>query len=248
MTSDTHLSNAPIVEGLVDIRIKPSDDFKPEALGALRDLFKERYPIHKEALQVQANFEFKEGENPRQSVVSQKVGYRLESADGRYVLQLQHGGFTLSRLKPYETWDTLFEEAKRLWPIYLSVTKPAAVTRVATRYINRLELPGPRLDFDDYLAAPPTIPKPLPQVISEFVTRISVFEEKTGASIVITQALEPLNPANNAVPVIIDIDVFKEVAFPADSEEYWQLLSEFRYLKNKAFFGSITDRTLELFK
>ena len=248
MTTDIHLNNAPIVEGLIDIRIKPRDDFKPETLATLRDLFKERYPIHKEAFQVQANFEIREGEDPPQSIVSQKLGYRLESADGRYVLQLQHGGFTLSRLKPYETWETLFEEVKRIWPIYSSVTKPEAITRVATRYINRLELPGPRLDFDDYLAVPPTIPQSLPQIIGEFVTRILVFEEKSGASIVITQALEPPNPANNAVPVIIDIDVFKEVAFNIDSDEQWKLLDELRHLKNKAFFGSITDKTLELFK
>lgn len=248
MSSDIHLSKAPIVEGLIDIRVKPADGFKSESLLAICDLIKEQYPSHKEALHLQASFEFKEGEGAEQSIRSQKVGYRFDSADGRYVLQVQHGGFTLSRLKPYETWETLFAEARRLWAHYVSVAKPQAITRVATRYINRIELDAVQLDFDDYLAAPPNIPKRLPQVISEFLTRIVLTEKDRGASIVLTQALEPMNLANNTVPVIIDIDVFKEVAFAVDSEDYWQLLSEFRHLKNKAFFDSITDKTLELLR
>lgn len=248
MSSGVHLSKAPIVEGLIDIRVKPASAFKPEDLLAIRDLIHEQYPSHKEALRLQASFEFNEGEGAEQSVKTQKVGYRFDSADGHYVLQVQRGGFTLSRLKPYETWENLFAEARRLWVHYLNVAQPQAVTRVATRYINRIELDAAQLDFDDYLAAPPNVPKRLPQLIGEFLTRIVLTDKDTGASIVLTQALEPMNLASNTVPVVIDIDVFKEVALAVDSEEYWQLLSEFRHLKNNAFFGSITDKTLELLK
>lgn len=248
MASEIYLSKAPIVEGLIDIRVKPAERFKPENFLALTDLIKEEYPAHKEALKYHASFQFKPGETPEQSVTSQKVGYRFDSVDGRYVLQVQHGGFTLSRLNPYETWEIFLAEAKRLWAFYVDVAKPEAITRVATRYINRIELNAEGLDFDDYLVAPPGIPKSLPQVVSQFLARVVVIDKDSGASIVLTQALEPVNLANKTIPVIIDIDVFKEVAFAVDSEDYWQLLDQLRHLKNKAFFGSITDKTLELLK
>ena len=61
MSSDIHLGKAPIVEGLIDIRVKPADGFKSESLLAICDLIKEQYPSHKEALHLQASFEFKEG-------------------------------------------------------------------------------------------------------------------------------------------------------------------------------------------
>ena len=59
MPSETHLTNAPIVEGLIDLRVKPNNDFTPETLVGLRDLLKVQYPVQKEAVQIQANFEVK---------------------------------------------------------------------------------------------------------------------------------------------------------------------------------------------
>lgn len=248
MPSVIHLNNAPIVEGLIDIRVKPAADLKMEGLAVVRDLLKDHYPTHKEAVQIRASIELKGEEVPQQSVASQKVGYRLESSDGKYVFQAQTGGFTLSRLKPYETWELLRDEAKRLWKIYKDVAKPQTVTRVATRYINRINITDPNLDFDNYLTAPPPIPKELPQIVGQFLSRVVMPDKKTGAAIIFTQALEPANPATNSVPVIIDIDVFKEVAIDVESDEYWQLLEELRHLKNAVFFGSITEKTQELLK
>ena len=114
MTSNIHLSKAPIVEGLIDIRVKPADGFEPVGLLAISDLINEQYPSHKEALRLQASLQFKEGQSPEQSLVTEKVGYRYDSIDGKHVLQVQHGGFTVSRLKPYDTWESLLAETKRL--------------------------------------------------------------------------------------------------------------------------------------
>lgn len=248
MTSALHLNKAPIVEGLIDIRVKPADGFQPDGLLAISDLIKEQYPAHKEALRLEASFQFKAGQSPEQSLIQEKIGYRFDSLDGKHVLQVQHGGFTVSRLKPYETWESLLAETRRLWTFYVSVAKPQAITRVATRYINRIDLNMAGLDFDDYLATPPNIPKSLPQAIREFLSRIVVRDEETDALLILTQALESPNVTAKTIPVIIDIDVLKEVTYPIESEDYWELLSKFRVLKNKAFFGCLTDKSLELFR
>jgi uncharacterized protein (TIGR04255 family) len=248
MTPVPHLNKAPIVEGLIDIRVKPADGFAAEKLLAMSDLIKTRYPTHTEAMRIAASLQFKVGEAPEQSLTSQKVGYRFDSVERKFVLQVQHGGFTVSKLKPYETWESLLAEAKKLWPLYVDIAKPQVITRVATRYINRIELDMAGLDFDDYLSAPPGLPKALPQAVSEFLSRIVVRDTETDAFVVLTQALEQPNLVSKTIPVIIDIDVFKEASYAIDSNEYWELLAKFRDLKNRAFFGSITPKTLELFK
>ena len=76
-------------------------------------------------------------------------------------------GFTFSRLKPYETWENLRDEAYRLWQKYREITSPEII-RVALRYINKLEFPLPIKNFSDYLTAAPIVPAELPQGVSSF--------------------------------------------------------------------------------
>jgi uncharacterized protein (TIGR04255 family) len=195
MTSGIHLSKAPIVEGLIDIRVKPADGFEPVGLLAISDLIKEQYPSSKEALRLQASLQFKEGQSPEQSLVTEKVGYRYDSIDGKHVLQVQHGGFTVSRLKPYDTWESLLAETKRLWTLYVAIAKPQAITRVATRFINRIELSVTGLDLTTIYNTP-TIPKNLPQLIREFLSQwSSAMKERTLCSFL-------LKPLNNPISLL----------------------------------------------
>lgn len=243
-----HLSRAPIVEGLVDIKVKPRADLSLDDLNRLRGSLKAKYPESKDLQTVQAQFKLVHGKSPSQSVATTLIGYRLERKDVPFVLLLRRDGVTISRLKPYEDWHDLVTEAKPIWERYLQTCRPELVTRVATRYINRIELQLEGLNFDDYLAAPPRFPKALPEILSEFLIRLVVPDAETGASIAITQALEPPNLENKSISVLLDIDVFKSVELDCGSKEIWKLLAAFRDLKNRAFFGSLTDKTLELLK
>jgi uncharacterized protein (TIGR04255 family) len=48
--------------------------------------------------------------------------------------------------------------------------------------------------------------------------------------------------------LILDIDVFTTQGFELDDEILRRRLLEMRWLKNKAFFGSITEKALEMFR
>ena len=63
-------------------------------------------------------------------------GYLFTSVDGRQVVQARLDGFTFSRLKPYDKWESLRDEARELWQHYVQIASPETVTRVALRYIN----------------------------------------------------------------------------------------------------------------
>lgn len=246
MAQYPHLKNAPIVEALIDFRVRTPEGFDVKSLLALHEPMQDRFPVRKEARRFQSEFQISEDEGAAHSSKVRFVGYRFETADASKVWQVQDEGFTLSHLKPYDRWETLVAEAKELWKLYADVVKPLAITRVATRFINRIELPAEGLDFDDYLTVPPRIPPALPQMFVEFVSRVVVPEPTLDALIVIAQALEPMNPMTNTLPVLIDIDAFKEAAFDINGDEHWEVLSQLRTLKNDAFFSSITTKTVEL--
>lgn len=242
------LSRAPIVEGLIDLRLRPHEPVSIEKLSQLDSHLRATYPVKKDIRTFETAFKI--GAETGQQVTSseQLIGYRFESMETPFVFQIRIDGLTVSRLAPYSDWDELLIETKRLWEIYSGTVKGATVTRIATRYINKINFPGPLIDFDEYLTAGPKIPEGLPQGLTEFLTRTSIPCDEHNARLILTQAFEPPPAPDKILPVLLDIDVFHEGAYDSKDAQFWETLEDLRLLKNKVFFASITEKTLELIK
>jgi uncharacterized protein (TIGR04255 family) len=242
------LRNAPITEALIDIRVKIRSDFDVEQFQSLHNAITTQYPDKKKRHKWEGKFEFKNGETPISASTETIDGYLFTSADGKQIFQARIDGFTFNRLKPYEQWETFRDEALRLWKLYRDIISPEII-RVALRFINKIDIPlSPQtvLDFDDYLTAGPIVPKELPQGLSSFLTRVVIRDPDSDALAIITQAFEQIiNP--KFVPIILDIDVFKQKEVISE-EEAWQTLEELRHFKNRIFFTSITEKAKELFQ
>jgi len=248
MLAVQHLARAPIVEALIDFRVRPRKDLDLTTFSSAFAPLSSRYPTQKPIHLVFAEVELKVGQSARQSLTESKRGIRFESADGLHVFQAQAEGFTLSRLRPYDSWESLFAEAQATWNEYVAVSRPESIIRVATRFINRLELPMPVNEFEKYLTIPPVVPKGLPELVSESFSRVVFHDEESGGAVIFSQAIEQPNPDAKALAVLIDIDVFRQQNFDVSSTQPWDLLNKFRELKNRTFFASITPKTLELVK
>lgn len=239
------LSKAPITEALIDIRVKVREDLKIEQIDSIYNSISREYPVKKTRSKFEGRLEFKKGESPLSAVTETIDGYIFTSDDQKQILQARLDGFTFNRLKPYETWERFRDEARRLWEKYRKLTSPEII-RVALRYINRMEFPLPIKDFSDYLTAAPIVPAGLPQGVNSFLTRIIIHEPEIDAGGTITQALEQIvNP--NILPIILDVDVFKQKSEGIKEEEAWQTLEKLRHFKNKIFFESITEKARGLF-
>ena len=63
------------------------------------------------------------------------------------------------------------------------------------------------------------------------------------------RTIQQLNGGTDGgVALILDIDVFTTQGFDLDNVVLERHLLEMRWLKNKAFFGSITDKALKMFR
>lgn len=242
------LSRAPIVEGLIDFRLRPLEPTSLEQLSQLEAQLHGTYATKKEIRTFEAAINI--GAEAGQQVISseQLIGYRYESNETPFVFQARIDGFTVSRLAPYTGWEDLLAETKRLWEIYSDTVKNATVIRIAVRYINKINFPAPTLDFDEYLTAGPKIPEKLPQGLTEFLTRTVVPFHDYEATAILIQAFEPPQPASTVLPVVLDIDVFHEGAYDSQGIQFWKILEDLRGLKNKIFFAAITETTLGLIK
>ncbi|MGH7149661.1 MAG: TIGR04255 family protein [Planctomycetota bacterium] len=243
------LPRAPIVEALIDLRVEAPQGAEVRRLGDLGERIAARYPAREErkGRRVQVDL----GPD-RASLVREDEpalhGYAFRSGDGRQVVQVSSEGFTVNRLKPYLGWDPLREEARVLWEEYRRIVSPVRVVRLAVRTINRIELPLPVGEMRQFFRTFPEIAPGLPQGMLEFLLRVVVQDPALRAHAIVTQGLEPLAPEATRAPVILDVDVFRECGCPPESPEVWSLLEGLRELKNRVFFESLTERTVDLFR
>lgn len=243
MAERPKLTNAPIVEAIIDIQVASSQggpDLKfPDALPGLEF----RSEIQSRQVQVHSS-----SENIRAEQKSDHLGYRYSDSEDEpsLIVQFRIDGFTLSILNEYESWEKMIELASDYWNQYSSYISFSKVRRVATRYINELRLPKSLHQFSDYLTCPPELPDGVPNGISSYLIR-TVSQNDVGDPVVIlTQALK--RATEKFVPVVLDIDVFSEKLPISDVDAMWNKLEECREIKNKVFFKSLTPKALELYK
>ncbi len=249
MAEAKHLENAPITEAIIDFRIKPKEGFRVDKFLELKSALAKEYPKVQKQQLIEGGFEIAPGKPVKVSKTEGIGGYWFISSDGLNLAQFRVDGFTYNRFKPYTDWEAVFPEAWRLWGVFKDTGAVEFVTRIATRFINRLTLPSPVSDLDRYLTVPPQTPAGISGNTANFLTRILVDIKEIGAAASITQALDKsVDP--NTIVVILDIDVFvqKQFRLAIDDSVMIKTFSGLRDLKNRIFFSSVTDETLRLFE
>lgn len=249
MARQRPLSNAPITEALIDIQVTPRPGLTfgglKEAIGASEFGYYTKNPIS------EGSFGFKlnpDGQQSETTAASAQVGLRLHSLDEKYVAQCRISGFTLSRLPPYEEWRNLVQEAKRVWAVYAERVAPVRVIRLATRFINNLRLPLQQGgSYQTYLHKLVDVPDGAPQAVASFFQRFQLVDVESNASVNLTVALET-TPQSGAAPVMLDVDAFMTTDLAPGDVRLWATLERLRDLKNRTFFGSITEQAAELYE
>ena len=251
MTSPLHFSNAPITEAVLDLRVQLKEGAVFEDLIQFAEAVAERYPEKRIRTSLEAKIHYdKETLDLKTEGTSSKDGYLMSSSDGRQVVQARLDGFTFSRLKPYQDWPTMRDEARALWTTYLEVAEPKVVNRIALRYINRVEIPlsGPPVDFKDYFLTAPEIASGISQVLQNFFMRLVVSDKNGRGTAIITETVDDTFEDRSMYPLIFDIDVFQLGSFQPDSEHIWRVFEQLRDLKNEIFTRTFTDKAKDLFR
>jgi len=242
---------APITEAIFDIRVVLPQNTDIEVLSKYEELIPNHYDKKKEQKFFSGHIKLPENnvEPEFQSKPSFK-GNMYFSSEEQKVIQAQVDGFSFSKLRPYESWDDFFNEARELWSSYKNLIQPSHIVRIALRYINRIEIPLGFKDFEEYILTNPKISDKLPQGISSFLMRIEMPKPEINAIAIITQTME--KPYDNKVPLIMDIDTIinnkHELSGGFSEDIIWKDFVELRNFKNELFFQSITEKTKELFK
>lgn len=244
------LARAPIAEAVIEMRARAAAPWDEAGIrGKLAPLL-QGYPI----VESQSEFEHEMQFGPGQDTVQTHRdlgwrGLRCESADHVHIAQFNRDGFVFSRLRPYDHWGQFHTEAMRLWKMHQDLANPSAIQRLGLRFINRIDLPvdGPRPD--DYLRMPSEVLAGIPVSRAGFFHRDVIAVPGHPYIVAIVRTMQPTQVGDRkGLALLLDIDVFSTQPDDLCDDLLTQRLVEMRWLKNKAFFGSITTQALEGFR
>src|SRR3990172_473212 len=228
MARQRHFPHAPITEALIDFRVTNREGLTIAELKSAIDSIDIGYYVKGPISVGTFGFMLAPDGQPSTTTESSQVGLRLHSNDEKYVAQFTVAGFTLSRLPPYETWENLLAETRRLWAVYIQRLSPKSVERVATRFINNLQIPlEPGASFQLYVNKLIDVPDEAPQVVEAFLQRFRLVDIESGTRVIITIALDGLK-AGVPAPVILDVDAFIAANFKPMDSTIWSLLQKLR--------------------
>ena len=247
MAKPRYLKNAPITEAIIDFRVKVATGFNVTTFASLTSMLAKDFPNREERRLFQGTIEIRPGLPVSQFTRPEELdGFWFKSADGLNIAQFRRDGFTFSRMKPYTRWEEVFPKAWELWRLYVGTGAAEFGTRIAVRYLNRIDVPAPVSDLAAYLTAPPTAPEGIDGEIASFLSRVVVKTRRPEGLIAnVTQALDNRVDSRN-VAIILDIDVYRQKDFEIEDKNLDANFGALRQLKNDIFFNSITENTARL--
>ena len=238
---------APIVEALIDIRAKLPPEISIGGLKEIHNNVREIFPIIEEKRFIKTDFKLGKDEPEIEASEKGVEGFFFRSNTEKKLFQFRLNGFTFNKLAPYENWKTFSEEGRYLWERFKEIARPVAVERIALRYINRILVPLPFKDFNEYILTTPQIAPGLPQSVSHFFLRLIINSPDSRFTATMTETIEKPTK-DNRLPIILDIDVYRGTPYSINSEEIWHDFERIRDFKNDIFFNSISEKTKELFR
>jgi len=244
------LSHAPIVEAVLDLDcdMPPGQDIADLEVPA-REGLRDRYPKVRTQFLQGYQIEQPARAEPPFSAHQSIQALQLLQEDEKQLVQVRAHGFSFNRLVPYTSLDDYLPEIERAWRLFVGLASPVQVRAIRLRYINRIPLPSvdDRVEMDDYLKLVPRLPDDDRLSLLGFLNQYTAIEHDTGNRVNIILTTQPRE--NDVVPIIFDIEAFREEAVaPDDWDSLLARIRSLRGLKNRVFVNTLTQKCLDLFR
>jgi uncharacterized protein (TIGR04255 family) len=245
-----HLPRAPIVEAIIEIRARAEGAWEEAAVRTHFEPKLSGYSYLDAQRIVEHQVQIQAGQAPKQLVRELGLkGVRFRSVDNRHIVQLNRNGLAFSRLQPYEDWGQLSSQAMRLWRTYLEFARVTEIERLGVRFINRIQLPPQEVEFEDYIRPGPQPPHGIELPFAGFMHYDTLTIPGYLYAINVIRTIQtPVDIQTHGLALILDIDAFTTQPFELSNGAIEQRLPEMRWLKNKVFLGSVTEKALKGFR
>ncbi|MEY2420652.1 MAG: hypothetical protein QOI95_719 [Acidimicrobiaceae bacterium] len=250
-----HYRNPPVVEAIARFQWSEPVAWSFTTPGLLFEHLRAEYPDEPKAQAlVQAGmFSPEEGGLPAPAGVS--AGFELRAGpqrimfgrdDGTRLVAVSPTDLSVHGLQPYEGWESLrarlVQALDNAAPV---IGRESAVSTVGLRYINRVEIPEPTLEFTDYLTIALGYPPGYPPQITGFLDRVEMQYPDENVKLAFTWA--STEAPEGSVAFILDLDLYAQSGAPVGLEHAFAMLDDLKLKEGHAFEGLLLDRLREQF-
>lgn len=240
-----HYRRAPIVEMVVEIGVdaRPKPQMKLLAsLGRSERAYGKRAELHD--FQGQVGWSTTRG--TQVSARQRPKGYAFSDAVAGRQFQARTDAFAFAKLHPYSDWESVRDEAQRLWSRYAGIVKIERIRTLGVRYVNRLDLPKPVANLKDWLLTGPDVAAGMSQTLRGFAMQLTIPQPDLKDTVVALREAVVAPAVPSVVSIVLDIDVRRRVDLSVSSDTLWAVVQELHDRENLVFERSITDRVREI--
>ena len=171
------------------------------------------------------------------------AGYLYTSTDQKSKIEIREGILTYIEEHPYESWDNFIKNIQIYLGYFSKAITAHTIKRTSIRFINRFDLDEFNNPIDYFKTTISTSEDgAVPYPVSQYAFNMMVPVNQNVYSIV-KQEFNKISDKNN---YIFDIDVLDQSNLVFDINTISEVLVNLRQVKNKIFFGNITDKLIEL--
>src|SRR5262249_241724 len=177
--------NPPIEEAICEIRFAPGPVTEFTAPARFYETLKEIYPGQPRYQQLMAAEIGVHVQPPGSQMAMRQEGSKVlfPSEDGRHLVGLGMNLLSIHGLKPYSGWEEFRSRIAQAIEAYQNAARPAGVTRIAARYVNRIQVQAAGPNVAEYLTVAPRLPGGLPIELGAFVTQLEATYTDQGAQL-----------------------------------------------------------------
>lgn len=167
--------------------------------------------------------------------------------DKTALIQVAPDLLVINHLKPYPTWSKFKPLILQTLQIYNKVANPKGFKQIGLRYINKINIEAESVELSEYVDFYPYVPKGLPQLHTNFLSRVEIPYFNNRDRMVVTIGSDvPKIP--NTLSIILDIHyiMVNPEAIPMRATENW--VEEAHSAVEKTFECCIKDKSRILFE
>lgn len=196
----------------------------------------------------QSGFEARLEQNVQDSTLAfrqatQRV--QLPNRAGNRLAAIGPESLSIHMLRPYGGWDEEFKgQIQQVCDAFTEVSD-AEISRLALRYINRIEIPETYCPLNEYFALSMNLPDDYPQPLRGFFHRVESNIDDTQVSLALTFA--NTNAPEGKSAFLLDLDLTWTLSEPTTLNDAAERMDQLRTMERDVFESMITDKARSLF-
>jgi len=236
----------PVIEALCELFFEPRD-WDDTVPGAFYARIQDQFTIKEQLIGSEAEINLGPGHATTVGVRPLPPRMKFFTPTKDRLIQLAPNLLVVNKLRPYTSFEDWVGTLDRALVHYREVVPGATIARVGVRYLNRITVPGDRVDLARYFRVIPHLPESLGKDHGAFLLRLELLVPEADHSLLLSFATSPQEQPGSMTFLLDLYDAWK----PESPQPVDQVIAQVRQAHDHiqaAFERNITDELRLLFQ